>query len=137
MPTSMLLWEQDDDIAELLVYNFEQHGFAVHSAEGLIHAKEIIHMQSPKVVLLGTCDSGAVRAALCQWIRATPGMETSLILFLTTDRDCHKRPYNQGIGVDHCVFSPVKPQILLAKVEALMSAKFAPGDPSGRKAGVE
>lgn len=120
MSSDIVILEQEEDIAELLQYNFAQGGFVAHLAEDIRQVKELVYAKFPRVVLLGTCESPQKRAELSKWIRATKHMEKVIIIFLTTDRDCHQHAYNQEAGVDLCVFSPIKPQELLRVVRKLL-----------------
>ena len=121
MPAKLLLCEHEEDIIDLLVYNFSKEGFEVLVAADEIKAKELVYAASPDLILIGEIGSSKERANLVQWIRATRGMERSLIIILTTDQLIAGQPIYQSIGVDLFVPTPVRPQILLNQVHSLLS----------------
>lgn len=126
MPAKLLLYEHEEDIIELLAYNFTKDGFDVLVAGEEIKAKELVHAASPNLILIGEIGTPRERADLVQWVRATHGMEQCLIVILTTDHRSEVHPAYQSIGVDLFVQTPIRPQILLKEVRDLLMRHISP-----------
>ena len=116
-PNTILLVEDDLELAELTKERLEREGFRVlHEENGQI-AAETITREQPDIVVLDIMLPGMDGFDVCRAVR--PGY-TGPILILTARDDDLDEILGLELGADDFVTKPVKPRLLLARVRALL-----------------
>lgn len=114
---TILLVEDDQELAELTVDFLQDEGFVVlHEAEGK-SARDLILEASPDLVILDIMLPGMNGYAVCQEVRPT---YQGPILFLTARDEELDEILGLEMGGDDYVTKPVQPQLLLARIRALL-----------------
>jgi len=119
----VFLVEDDESLAALVRDYFERQGFTV-SVEG--HgdcAIDRILTEKPDVVILDIMLPGKNGLDICRELR--PQIDTP-ILMLTARTDDIDQIVGLEVGADDYICKPVKPRLLLAKVNAVMRRSMSP-----------
>jgi len=116
----VLLIEDEKDIVEILTYNLEKEGYTVASAfdgeEGYEKAKSFM----PDLILLDIMMPNMDGMELCQKLRSQPEFDQVLIAFLTARGESFTQVSALDMGGDDFITKPVKPNVLLSRVRALL-----------------
>ena len=78
-PTSILVVEDDDEIAEPLIFGLTSEGFKVHHAVDGLQALELARAAQPDLILLDIMLPGLDGFGFCRTLRAPGGTGPSLL----------------------------------------------------------
>ena len=114
---SIVLVEDDIDLAGLIQQRLESEGFTVcHESDGR-RACDLILGQEPDLVVLDIMLPGMDGFEICRQIRPA---YTGPVLILTARDDDLDQILGLELGADDFVIKPVKPRVLLARIRALL-----------------
>jgi len=117
---SMLLVEDDDSLAELVIWHFERQGFDVRRTpdgeEALILAREVV----PDIVLLDWMVEGLSGIEVCRQLRRATATANVPIIMLTARGEEEDRLRGLDTGADDYVTKPFSPRELVARVNAVL-----------------
>jgi two-component system alkaline phosphatase synthesis response regulator PhoP len=117
---TILIVDDENDIIELLTYNLEKEGYKVISANDGVEGLEKAKSLRPSLILLDLMMPKMDGIETCQLIREEPSLNESLIVFLTSRSEDYSQVACLEAGADDFVSKPVKPRVLLAKINALL-----------------
>ena len=126
MPT-ILVAEDDEQIAVLMRYNLEAEGYAVEEAARGDEAELKISEHAPDLVLLDWMLPGLSGIELCRRLRARRETERLPIIMLTARGEEEDRIRGLATGADDYVVKPFSIRELLARVRALLR-RVKPGE---------
>jgi two-component system phosphate regulon response regulator PhoB len=135
MKHSVLVVEDDDDIARLLQHHLEGANFSVQtfgSATGVIEAAE---GKVPSLFLLDIMIPGGSGLDLCRQIRQHRLLASTPIVFLTARGSESDRVTGLDTGGDDYITKPFSPRELVARVKAVLRRFERPLHPSKISAG--
>ena len=116
----ILLVDDEPDILEFVGYNLVKEGFEVHTAangqEGVEKAEEIM----PDLVLLDVMMPKMDGMTACAEIRKHRSLASTIIAFLTARGEDYSQITGFETGADDYILKPIKPQVLVSKVHALL-----------------
>ncbi|MFQ5554631.1 MAG: response regulator transcription factor [Acidimicrobiia bacterium] len=114
---TILLVEDEEEIADLLKLYFEKEGFRlVHAPSGEV-GLERLEQRDPRLVLLDIGLPGIDGVEVCRRIRAT----TDVPVIMLTARDAEiDKVVGLEIGADDYVTKPFSPRELVARVKAVL-----------------
>jgi len=116
----ILLVDDEPDILEIVSYNLESQGYQVFTAkngqEGVAKAKK----KKPHLVILDVMMPEMDGIEACEKMRSTPGLENTLITFLTARGEDYSQVAGFDAGADDYITKPIKPKVLVSKVKALL-----------------
>ncbi len=116
----ILLVDDEPDILEIVSYNLSAQGYEVFTAkngeEGVAKAKK----KNPHLVILDVMMPEMDGIEACEIIRATPGLENTIIAFLTARGEDYSQVAGFDAGADDYITKPIKPKVLVSKVKALL-----------------
>jgi two-component system alkaline phosphatase synthesis response regulator PhoP len=116
----ILIIEDEVDIANLMRYNLELHGYQVNMAhtgeEGLNLAKSL----HPSLILLDLMLPGLDGEEVCRILRKTPESKETPIIMVTAKSSENDVVQGLDIGADDYLSKPFSPKILIARVGALL-----------------
>ncbi len=116
-PTTILLVEDDQSIAEPLIFGLEDEGFQVlHAADGH-QSLELARAESPDLVLLDVMLPGMDGFTVCRMLRRESAVP---IIMLTARGQELDRVMGLEIGADDYVVKPFSFRELLARVRATL-----------------
>lgn len=116
----VLLVDDDNDTLEFLSYNLNKAGYIVHTAsngkEALVSAKTII----PDLIILDVMMPDMDGIETCREIRNMPELINTNITFLTARGEDYSQIAGLDVGADDYILKPIKPNVLLSRVKALL-----------------
>jgi two-component system alkaline phosphatase synthesis response regulator PhoP len=117
---SILIIDDEDDIREILSYNLKKEGFKVHAAEngieGLKKAKKFL----PDLILLDVMMPEMDGIEVCEQLVAYNFNKKPIICFLTARSEDYSQIAGLDAGADDYVTKPIKPKVLVSKINALL-----------------
>lgn len=123
---TILLVEDDCEIARLLGMLLRSEGFAFNHIDRGDLAVEAIRAQMPDMVILDVMLPGMNGVDICRTIRAFyPGG----ILMLTACEDDITEIASLNVGADDYLVKPIRPHVLLARLQALLRRINPPPSP--------
>ena len=112
-PTHLLIVEDDDALAELLIEYLAQHGFELSRvASGAEGAERIVETQ-PDVVILDLMLPELNGLDVCRRVRDA---YSGAILMLTASQSEADHVAGLELGADDFVIKPIEPRVLLARI---------------------
>ena len=127
----VLLVDDEEDILDLLRYNLEREGIQVNTATNGRDALKLAKSERPDLVVLDIMMPGMDGVEVCNELRRTPGLEETLIVFLTARTEDYSHIAGYEAGGDDYINKPVRPKVFVNKVQALL--KRAGGGKAGSK----
>lgn len=122
----ILLVDDEPDILEFLSYNLEKSGFKVETAangiEGLQKAKTLV----PDLIILDVMMPEMNGLETCKEIRKLDALKESRIAFLTASDEDSTQIEGLNTGADDFISKPIKPNVFLARVNALLRRAAVP-----------
>lgn len=117
---TVLLVEDDANLAELIRYNLAGEGFdVVHTADGE-EALVLVEEALPDLVLLDWMIEGLPGIEVCRRLRRRPETATLPLIMLTARADEGDRVRGLETGADDYITKPFSPRELVARVRALL-----------------
>ena len=117
---TILLVDDEPDILDIISYNLKAEGYKVKTAssgrEGVEKAKKV----RPDLILLDVMMPEMDGIEACEQIRKTPGLEHTIIAFLTARGEDYSQVAGFDVGADDYIAKPVKPKVLTSRLKALL-----------------
>jgi len=117
---TILLVDDEPDILDIISYNLKAEGYKVKTAssgrEGVEKAKKV----RPDLILLDVMMPEMDGIEACEQIRKTPGLEHTIIAFLTARSEDYSQVAGFEVGADDYITKPVKPKVLTSRLKALL-----------------
>lgn len=117
---TILLVDDEPDILEIVSYNLSSEGYEVitakNGAEGVSKAKK----KQPDLIILDVMMPEMDGIEACEIMRKTPGLENTIITFLTARGEDYSQVAGFDAGADDYITKPIKPKVLVSKVNALL-----------------
>jgi len=120
MSATILIVEDEADLAELLRYNLESEGFRVVAAASGDEAVERIRDGVPDLILLDWMLPGLSGIELCRRWRVREETARTPIIMITARGEEEERVRGLATGADDYVVKPFSVPELLARVNALL-----------------
>lgn len=122
MQQSILIIEDDADIAESLLYNFKREGFRTSIAEsgekGLRIALD--EKQTPSLIILDLMLPGMSGMELCRRLRREPSTESTPIIMLTAKAAESDKIAGLDTGADDYIVKPFSVKEVVARARAVL-----------------
>ena len=110
---SILIVEDDDELAGLLHAYLQQHPFALTRVASGTEAVEVIQATPPDLVLLDLMLPGMNGLDVCREVR---GVYNGAIVMLTASQSEADHVTGLELGADDFVCKPIEPRVLLARI---------------------
>jgi two-component system alkaline phosphatase synthesis response regulator PhoP len=120
---SILIIDDEEDIRDILKYNLEKEGFYVDVASNGEQGLSKIKSNIPDLVILDVMMPGMDGIEVCDLIRSTPNYENIIICLLTARNEDYSQIAGLDSGADDYVAKPVKPKVLVSRINALLRRK--------------
>jgi len=122
----ILLVDDEPDILDFVSYNLKSEGYKVATAAsgkaGVAEAKEF----KPDLILLDVMMPEMDGIKACDQIRRLPGLENTIIAFLTARGEDYSQVAGFEAGADDYITKPVKPKVLTSRLKALLRRRPVP-----------
>ncbi len=117
---TVLVVEDEEDIAELVRLHLTREGYhVIHAATGE-DGLELVQSKSPALVVLDLMLPGIDGLEVCRQIRSEPASQSTAVLMLTAKGEESDIVVGLQLGADDYVTKPFSPKVLLARIKALL-----------------
>jgi phosphate regulon transcriptional regulator PhoB len=123
---TILIVEDEADIAELVKYHLEKEGFAARTVGNGTQALELIVRDHPDLIILDLMLPGKDGLEICRRLRSSSVTQSIPIIMLTAKAEEVDRIVGLEIGADDYVPKPFSPRELVARVKAVLRRSTAP-----------
>jgi two-component system alkaline phosphatase synthesis response regulator PhoP len=120
MTHKILVVDDEEDILEFLGYNLKKEGYQVFTAPNGQEALELAQKEKPDLVLLDVMMPGIDGMEVCSRMRQMPGMDRTIIAFLTARSEDYSHIAGFDAGADDYINKPIKPRVLMSRIKALL-----------------
>ncbi len=123
---TVLVVEDEADIAELVKYHLEKEGLAIRTVGDGKHALELIVRDHPDLIILDLMLPGMDGLELCRRLRSSSATQGIPIIMLTAKAEEVDRIVGLELGADDYVSKPFSTRELVARVKAVLRRATAP-----------
>ncbi len=116
----ILIADDNNDILELLTYNFTKEGFSVRTASNGEECIKIAFDFCPDIIILDIMMPKMDGVETCRRLRSNPLFKNTFIVFLTARIEEYSELAGFDVGADDYITKPIKPRIILSRVQALL-----------------
>ena len=116
----ILLVDDEPDILNFLSYNLKKEGYIVHTASDGAGCVKTANEISPHLIIIDVMMPTMDGIEACHAIRNNKSIPQPLIAFLTSRSDDYTQLAGFGAGADDYITKPIRPRVLISKVEALL-----------------
>ncbi|MCR9263929.1 MAG: response regulator transcription factor [Flavobacteriaceae bacterium] len=116
----ILLVDDEPDILEIVSYNLSSEGYEVFTAKNGVEAVAKAKKKNPHLIIMDVMMPEMDGIEACEVIRNTPGLENTIITFLTARGEDYSQVAGFDAGADDYITKPIKPKVLVSKVKALL-----------------
>ena len=116
----ILLVDDEQDILEIVGYNLSLEGYQVFTAKNGIEAVSKAKKKQPHLLILDVMVPEMDGIEACEIMRNTPGLENTIISFLTGRGEDYSQLSGFDAGGDDYIQKPIKPKVLVSKIKALL-----------------
>lgn len=116
----ILLVDDEEDIVEFLSYNLVKEGFSVVTAANGQEAIQQAKKELPDLIIMDVMMPKMDGMTAVQEIRKIPSLKECIIVFLTARAEDYSQIAGFEAGADDYVAKPVKPQVLMSRINALL-----------------
>lgn len=125
---TILVIEDEEDLRDLIVYNFNREGYQTTGVEtgeqGLAQAMAL----KPKLIILDLMLPGMNGLDICKQIKQDPDTKNIPIIIVSAKGEEADIVTGLELGADDYVPKPFSPRILLARVRAVLRRSAQPQD---------
>lgn len=126
--TKILVVDDEEDILDFLSYNLKKEGFDVTTASNGSDALAIAQKIQPDLIILDIMMPELDGIEVCRRLRAEPQFHQTTITFLTARDEDFTQIKALDVGGDDYITKPIKPQLLVSRVKALLRRNKAEKD---------
>ena len=123
---TILIIEDEADIADLVKYHLEKAGFMSRTVEDGKQALELIVREHPDLIVLDLMLPGMDGLELCRRLRAGSATQSIPIIMLTARAEEVDRIVGLEMGADDYLPKPFSPRELVARVKAVLRRTAVP-----------
>lgn len=116
----ILIADDEEDITELVSYNLRKEGFEVIVAHNGKTAVELAIKHNPALILLDVMMPLMSGVEACALMRANESLKQIPIMLITARAEDHAQIAGLEAGADDYVIKPIKPQVLISRINALL-----------------
>ncbi len=117
---SILIVDDEEDIRDLLSYNLKKAGFNVDVASNGKDCLSKLKSNKPNLILLDVMMPEMDGLELCEKIKSESRNADILICFLTARGEDYSQIAALEAGGDDYVTKPIKPKVLLSRINAIL-----------------
>ena len=116
----ILLVDDEPDILEIVGYNLSSEGYQISTAENGKEAVKKAKKIKPHLIILDVMMPEMDGIEACEQLRKIPGLNSTLIAFLTARGEDYSQVAGFDAGADDYITKPIKPKVLVSKVKGLL-----------------
>lgn len=115
----ILIADDEPDILEIIQFNLQSEGYEVITAKNGDEAIDLAKKNQPDLIILDVMMPGKSGIEVCNILRLQPAFKDTLIIFLSALSDESSEVKGLESGADDYLTKPIRPKVLLSKVNAL------------------
>lgn len=116
----ILLVDDEPDILEIVSYNLSAEGYEVFTAKNGVEGVAKAKKKAPHLIIMDVMMPEMDGIEAVEQIRSSPGLEDTIITFLTARGEDYSQVAGFDAGADDYITKPIKPKVLVSKVKALL-----------------
>lgn len=116
----ILIVDDEPDILTLIKYNLESDGHTTYTASNGKDAIDLARKIQPDLILLDVMMPEMDGIETCEKIRNEAHLKDIIIAFLTARNEDYSQIAGFDAGADDYISKPVKPKVLLSRINALL-----------------
>ena len=116
----ILLVDDEQDILEIVGYNLSQEGYQIVTASNGKEAIAKAKKEHPHLIIMDVMMPEMDGMEACENIRKIPELQDTIITFLTACSEDYSQVAGFDAGADDYIAKPIKPKVLVSKVQALL-----------------
>jgi two-component system alkaline phosphatase synthesis response regulator PhoP len=116
----ILLVDDEPDILEIVGFNLSQEGYRIVTAANGKEAISKAKAELPNLIIMDVMMPEMDGIEACETIRKIPELENVIITFLTARNEDYTQVAGFDAGADDYIAKPIKPKLLVSKVNALL-----------------
>lgn len=116
----ILLVDDEQDILEIVGYNLSQEGYQIVTASNGKEAITKAKKEHPHLIIMDVMMPEMDGMEACENIRKIPELQDTIITFLTARSEDYSQVAGFDAGADDYIAKPIKPKVLVSKVQALL-----------------
>ncbi|MEO5647038.1 MAG: response regulator transcription factor [Chitinophagaceae bacterium] len=115
----ILIADDEPDILEIISFNLVTEGYEVFTAKNGDEAIDLAKKHTPDLIILDIMMPGKNGFEVCNILRLQANFKDTLIIFLTALNDEFTEIKGLESGADDYLTKPIRPKVLVSKVNAL------------------
>lgn len=123
MKYTVLLIDDEQDILDFLSYSLRKEGYQVHLAANAEKGIELATSLQPDLIIIDVMMPGMDGIEACKVIRKDLKLSDPIIAFLTSRSEDYSQIAGFEAGADDYISKPIRPRLLISKIEALLRRK--------------
>ena len=131
MGATILIVDDEPDVADLLKYHLQKAGYQILLAGDGARALEIARRSRPEAIVLDLMLPGMSGLEVCRELRKNPNTAVLGVLMLTAKSQSTERITGLEIGADDYVTKPFSPKEVVLRVQALVRRSQAAREGGG------
>jgi len=128
---TVLIIEDEKDLAELVAFNLEKEGYRPLTASDGVMGLEMARANSPDLILLDLMLPGMPGTEVCKSLKSSEKTSRIPVIMLTARGEEIDRVVGFEVGADDYVLKPFSTRELLLRVKAVLR-RAVPDGPQGR-----
>ncbi len=116
----ILIVDDENDILDFLSYNLKKEGFDVYTANNGKRALEMASEIRPQLIVLDIMMPELDGIEVCRQLKTRPELSGTIIAFLTARNEDLSQINALDVGGDDFISKPVKPQVFISRIKALL-----------------
>ncbi len=129
----ILIADDEPDILEFIQFNLEREGFEVSTAKDGADAIKKAKSVKPDLIILDVMMPELDGVEVCRELRSMPEFNTTIIAFLTARNEDYTQIAGLDVGGDDYITKPIRPRVLVSRINALLRRKRQSSDEDGGK----
>lgn len=117
---TILLVDDEEDILDFVGYNLRKEGFTVLTSLNGRDALKIAGKDVPQLILLDLMMPEMDGIETCQELKRIPELKDTIIVFFTARSEDFTQILGLDAGADDYITKPIKPSVLISKVNSLL-----------------
>lgn len=128
---TILVIEDEKDLAELIAFNLEREGFRAVTAHDGLNGLDQVSRIKPDLVVLDLMLPGMLGTELCKTMKRNEKTAAIPVLMLTAKGEEIDKVVGFEVGAEDYVVKPFSTRELMLRVRALLRRSAAPHSPGG------
>ena len=116
----ILLVDDEQDILEIVGYNLSQEGYQIVTASNGKEAIAKAKKEHPQLIIMDVMMPEMDGMEACENIRKIQELQDTIITFLPARSEDYSQVVGFDAGADDYIAKPIKPKVLVSKVQALL-----------------